>query len=299
MSKNPLLSLTSCLFYTAMLLAVIVIAPGHVALPRTSPVSRSNETMISEPRVSDSSITSASWDLVTVRGPVTTVPIDVLLKQEVPAYAMSREIIEPLTLSQTHNQTTHLAHRSLTLAQINPEFPSWRQELEGMVKNHAPAVLHSFFLPTTPPPTSTIRPPFAPSTLLGKALVVDQDTQVLRVYEDGVEIRTLPASTGVPPLYTPAFSGYIGRYVNTIYGYGELADNAWYVFTAGGNIYIHGAPYTLSEGEKVYAGLEFLGVRPSSHGCIRLYPADAEWLTTWDPQGVPILITPLDLSKEW
>jgi len=156
---------------------------------------------------------------------------------------------------------------------------------------------------TSTPPRATPMPAVIdiaqPPALVGKALVVDQDTQVLRVYEDGIEIRTLPASTGVPSLYTPAFSGYIGRYVSTIYGYGELADNAWYVFTAGGNIYIHGAPYTLSEGEKVYEGLELLGVRPSSHGCIRLHPADAEWLTTWDPQGVPILITPLDLSKEW
>lgn len=67
--------------------------------------------------------------------------------------------------------------------------------------------------------------------------------------------------------------------------------------TAGGNIYIHGAPYTLSDGAKAYAGLESLGVRPSSHGCIRLHPADAEWLTAWDPRGVPILITPLDLTE--
>ncbi|OQY20052.1 MAG: hypothetical protein DRJ03_11735 [Chloroflexi bacterium] len=122
---------------------------------------------------------------------------------------------------------------------------------------------------------------------------------MLRVYENGVEIRALPASTGIPPLHTPAFLGHIGRYASTIYGYGELADNAWYVLTARGNIYIHGAPYTLSEGIKVYKEIESLGVRPSSHGCIRLHPADAEWLTAWDPQSAPILITPLDLSKEW
>lgn len=146
----------------------------------------------------------------------------------------------------------------------------------------------------TPPP-EIVQPP----ALVGKALVVDQGTQMLHIYEDGVEIRAMPASTGVPPLYTPAFLGHIGQYASTIYGYGERADDAWYVFTAGGDIYIHGAPYTLSDGTKVYAGLESLGARPSSHGCIRLHPADAEWLTMWDPRGVPILITPLDLSREW
>jgi len=159
----------------------------------------------------------------------------------------------------------------------------------------------------TPPPTPTLRqvqptplPDTAwPPALSGKALVVDQDTQVLHVYEDGVKIRALPASTGDPPLYTPAFLGHVGRYASTIYGYGERADDAWYVFTAGGNIYIHGTPYTLSDGAKAYAGLESLGVRPSSHGCIRLHPADAEWLTAWNPRGAPILITPLDLSRKW
>ena len=150
--------------------------------------------------------------------------------------------------------------------------------------------------PPTPMPSSNV---VQPPALVGKALVVDQDTQMLHIYEDGVEIRTLLASTGVPPLYTPAFLGHIGRYARTIYGYGERADNAWYVFTAGGNIYVHGAPYTLSDGAKMYTGLESLGVRPSSHGCIRLHPADAEWLTAWDPRGVPILITPLDLSRKW
>lgn len=150
--------------------------------------------------------------------------------------------------------------------------------------------------PATPtPPRATPMPAVLdtvqPPTLAGKALVVDQDTQVLRVYEDGVEIRTLLVSTGVPSLYTPAFLGQVGHYVSTIYGYGGLSDNAWYIFTAGGNIYIHSAPYTLSEGMKVYEGLEFLGVQPSSHGCIRLHPSDAEWLVSWNPLGVPILIT--------
>lgn len=158
--------------------------------------------------------------------------------------------------------------------------------------------------PSTPTPSRSMQPTPLPNTaqppiLIGKALAVDQDAQVLRVYEDGIEIRILPVSTGVPPLYTPAFLGHVGRYVSTIYGYGERADNAWYVFTAGGDIYVHSVPYTLSEEVKIYKGLEFLGVRPSSHGCIRLHPADAEWLTAWNPRGVPILITPLDLSKEW
>lgn len=164
-------------------------------------------------------------------------------------------------------------------------------------------------LPPTAAPTTTPEPSVQqvlvddavdPPASVGKALVVDQDAQVLRVYEDGVEIRTLPVSTGEPPLHTPAFSGRVRYYIGSFYSFGTWADQAWYLFMGSAEIMIHGAPYTLAEdGEKVYQGLEHLGVRPSSHGCIRLHPNDAEWLTAWNPHGVPIVITPLDLSKEW
>jgi hypothetical protein len=136
--------------------------------------------------------------------------------------------------------------------------------------------------------------PLEPPTHNGKSLVVDQAAQKLRLYEDGVEVLALSASTGAPGSYTPAYSGYVGPYKKTIVSDDGLkADHAWYLFMNHGKIYIHGAPYTLSkEGTKIYIGLEFLGVAPVSHGCIRLFPADIEWLNTWNPEGVPILITP-------
>jgi len=154
---------------------------------------------------------------------------------------------------------------------------------------------------STPTPTPTPHPvkinSVAPPTSQGKALVVDQTAQVLRVYEDGVKIRTIPVSTGLRTSYTPPFVGNVGRYVKTIYGFGSLADYAWYLTRATGNIYIHGAPYKEIEGEKVYEGLEFLGIKPSSHGCIRLHPNDAEWLYHWEPGGVLIYVTPPDFVK--
>ena len=152
------------------------------------------------------------------------------------------------------------------------------------------------FTPTsTPWPTGTVHPPSA----VGKALVVDQEWQVLRVYEDGREVRTLPASTGQAPYYTPAFTGRVRYYVGSFYSFGVWADDAWYVFMAAGEIYIHSLPYTKSGDEKIYEGAEHLGVRPSSHGCIRLHPDDAAWLTAWNPGGVPIVVTPPLLDKEW
>lgn len=134
---------------------------------------------------------------------------------------------------------------------------------------------------------------------MSKALVVDKEAQVFRVYEDAVEIRVFLASTGMPPLYMPACVGQVGLYVSTIYGHGNLADDAWYVFIVSGNICIHNLAYTLSGDVKLYEGTRHLGVRPSSNGCFRLQSDDAERLTQWNPRGAPILIAPLDLSKKW
>jgi len=168
------------------------------------------------------------------------------------------------------------------------ETRQWKQEQsEGKTDVSVPAVS-----PTATPQVNI------PPVSRGKALVVDQARQMLYVYEDGVLIRALPVSTGVPPYYTPSFVGTVGYYVDSLYGYGGWADHGWYITKARGNIYIHSVPYIISEnGEKVYQGLEFLGVRPSSHGCIRLHPDDAQWLKEWSPTGVPIVITPLDFNQ--
>jgi hypothetical protein len=147
----------------------------------------------------------------------------------------------------------------------------------------------------TPWPTGTVHPP----DMVGKALVVDQEWQVLRIYEDGVEIRTLPASTGQAPYYTPAYVGRVRYYVGTFYSFGMWVDDAWYIFMGEGEIMIHSLPYVKSGEEKIYEGQEYLGVRPSSHGCIRIHPDDAAWLTAWNPAGAPIVITPPIVGKEW
>jgi lipoprotein-anchoring transpeptidase ErfK/SrfK len=148
-------------------------------------------------------------------------------------------------------------------------------------------------VPPTPPPA----PPITPPALDGRALVVDQTAQLLRVYDDGAEIHVIPVSTGMPRYYTPAFVGRVGHYVPTFWGFGAFVDHAWYITRAWGNIYIHGAPYTEVEGEKVYQDLEFLGVKPVSHGCIRVSPDDAHWLLEWGPVGVPIRVTPPDFTQ--
>ena len=185
---------------------------------------------------------------------------------------------------------------------------------ETSVPTHAPLSPTATFVSTTPPtlvplktssppgetvsPTPSPTPSPAPSVVSTEErfIFVDQDTQSVHVYEDGVEIRRMPCSTGLPgpQMNTPAWEGVVGEYWGTFFAYDVYADEAWYLFKSLGSILIHSSPYTIENGVKVYQDTEILGVRPASHGCIRLSPEDALWFTEWEPEGVPIVITPLE-----
>ncbi len=147
-------------------------------------------------------------------------------------------------------------------------------------------------VPTSPPLSAT---PTVPQ--FGRFLLVDQDEQMMHVYQDGVKIRTIPVSTGMPVAnaFTPAWRGDVGRY----WGGGPFlntdlwSDHMWYLFPgARGSILIHSVPYTRDGETKIYDRPDALGVEPVSHGCVRISPEDAQWLEIWDPVGVPIEITP-------
>ena len=145
---------------------------------------------------------------------------------------------------------------------------------------------------TTPTPSPTATP--GPEAYYPRLILVDQDEQWVYVYEDGEQIRSVPCSTGKEgeETYTPAWEGEVGYYVGTFFSLGVYADEGWYLFDHYGGMLIHGAPYILEGDEKVYQELDALGVRPMSHGCIRLPPEEATWLTEWNPEGAHIIITP-------
>lgn len=150
----------------------------------------------------------------------------------------------------------------------------------------------------TPSPAPTLTPtpwPFDTRPDLPRYLYVDQATQHLYVFERGTLVRDIPCSTGLPysNTYTPAWSGVVGEYWGTFFAYGVYADEAWYLYKSDGSILIHSLPYTVTVegGPKEYFDAEALGVRPASHGCIRISPEDAIWLTQWGPEGVPITVS--------
>lgn len=131
----------------------------------------------------------------------------------------------------------------------------------------------------------------------GDFVLVNQNAQRMTVVENGVVVRELAISTGDPDKgwYTPAWAGRIGEYWGTFSANGVSADNAWFLFKAGGSILIHSAPYTLApDGSKLYQGVDDLGIFPASRGCIRVSPEDAVWFTNWGPYDTPIVILPWD-----
>jgi lipoprotein-anchoring transpeptidase ErfK/SrfK len=134
--------------------------------------------------------------------------------------------------------------------------------------------------------------PLSPS---GRRLLVDQATQVMHVYEGEVEVRVLPVSTGMPTskTLTRAWTGLVGHDLGaaTVDG-GMRVDQAWYLFPdLFGNILLHTVPYVQQGTLRIYDQPDALGVRPSSHGCVRISVQDALWLREWGPVGVPIEIT--------
>jgi hypothetical protein len=127
-------------------------------------------------------------------------------------------------------------------------------------------------------------------------IVVDLASQTMTVWDPGQPTRIMPVSTGDESrgYRTLTWYGLVGDYWGTFQASGVHADDGWYLFEDAGHILIHGTPYRLVNGQKVYEQLDALGAYPASKGCIRLSPEDAAWLTDWNPKGAPIVILPKD-----
>ncbi|NLT43519.1 MAG: L,D-transpeptidase [Anaerolineae bacterium] len=147
----------------------------------------------------------------------------------------------------------------------------------------------------TPTATPLPTPELTEEAQNGKAIYIDQDLQTMFIYEDGALVRAMPVSTGKArqDSFTPAWEGRVGHYVGTFTSFGTTQDEGWYLFMADGGILIHGAPYLVENGVKVYQELDALGAYPASHGCIRVSPEDAKWFTAWGPQGAHCVINEL------
>ena len=123
-------------------------------------------------------------------------------------------------------------------------------------------------------------------------LSLDVSLQDQRVYvRDGSELLyTMYASTGMDDS-TPRGSFRIqDERGDHFYNPGEGMGARYYTsFLNHGVFLFHSVP-TDSKGSYIKEEADMLGIRPGSHGCIRLTVPDARWIMQSVPTGTPVLV---------
>lgn len=117
-------------------------------------------------------------------------------------------------------------------------------------------------------------------SLAARTVKVMEDGRVLRHWPVGIGRPTAPTPTGVfavTDLLRTNDPG--GPYGCCILALTALAPHAIQDWSGGNRIALHSTPETSTIGEAV------------SHGCVHLFPADAEWLMRRVPLGTPTIIT--------
>ena len=153
-----------------------------------------------------------------------------------------------------------------------------------------------------PDPAATSAPPvdwLKPSQQVGypdpaahPGLSLEVSLQDQRVYvRDGSELLyTMYASTGMDDS-TPRGSFRIqAERGDHFYNPGEGMGARYYTsFLNHGVFLFHSVP-TDSKGGYIKEEADMLGIRPGSHGCIRLTVPDARWIMQSVPTGTPVLV---------
>ena len=153
-----------------------------------------------------------------------------------------------------------------------------------------------------PDPAATSAPPvdwLKPSQQVGypdpaahPGLSLEVSLQDQRVYvRDGSELLyTMYASTGMDGS-TPRGSFRIqSERGDRFYNPGEGMGARYYTsFLNHGVFLFHSVP-TDSKGSYIKEEADMLGIRPGSHGCIRLTVPDARWIMQSVPTGTPVLV---------
>jgi len=246
-------------------------------------------------------MTRAEWIFVTLLSALTLVVLVSVPPISQQALAEARGQV----LAQAQVEVATPAPRTATSSPSPTPEPTFTATVSSPTRAAATSTPRPTATPTsTVPPTATASPsitpfPFDTRADLDRFIYIDQAVQRMFVFEKGRLLRNIACSTGAPQpdKYTPAWNGQVGYYHGTFFSFDVYADDAWYLFQHDGAILIHSLPYTVEDGVKVYQDREFLGVRPVSHGCIRISPENAKWLTEWNPEGVTIVITDPYLEK--
>ncbi|WP_461216047.1 L,D-transpeptidase [Lacticaseibacillus sp. GG6-2] len=119
-------------------------------------------------------------------------------------------------------------------------------------------------------------------------LHVDLKTQRIHITQNSKRVYTMYCSSGMDHA-TPTGTFHIIDRGKTFYNpKDKMGANYWTSFK--GNKYLfHSVPID-KDGHYIVKEAQYLGKRPSSHGCIRLSIPDAKWINEHIPSGTEVII---------
>lgn len=192
------------------------------------------------------------------------------------------------TLAQTTTEaTTHVVQQGESLGQIAQQYGvSWLAiaQANNIFDPNRVLVGDALVIPGAGGGSDLgiVDVPAAPAAAVaaGRSIIVDISDARIYAYEDGVLMRNVLVSTGLPatPTVQGEFSIRTKYAAQTMSGPGYyLPDVPWVMYFYGGYA-VHGAYWHDNWGV------------PMSHGCVNLPIPEAEWFYNFAPEGTPILV---------
>jgi lipoprotein-anchoring transpeptidase ErfK/SrfK len=132
-------------------------------------------------------------------------------------------------------------------------------------------------------------PEVPPDAAAGYYVHVSISEQLVRVFLDGVEVRRMVCSTGVPETdwATPTGRFYIQNRGEYFFSERYEQGARWWVSFRDWGLYLfHSVPLDRT-GKVIQEEADKLG-QPASHGCVRLGMEDARWFYETIPEGTPV-----------
>lgn len=119
-----------------------------------------------------------------------------------------------------------------------------------------------------------------PTITSGKQIIIDLSDSRIYAYEDGVLVRNVLASMGLPatPTVTGSFTVQRKYESQTMSGPGYYLPGVQWIMYFYAGYAIHGTYWHNNFGQ------------PMSHGCVNLPNDEALWFYNWAPHGTPVLV---------
>jgi lipoprotein-anchoring transpeptidase ErfK/SrfK len=177
--------------------------------------------------------------------------------------------------------TTHFVQPNEGLAAIARNYGVSMASIVGANNLSNPDIIYPGQILQIPNPTAQVAADYgAPPqpVIAGREIVVDLSDQKIYAYENGLLVREVTVSTGLPG--TPTVQGEFNIYSKipsqTMYGPGYYLPNVEYVMYFYQGYSIHSTYWHNNFGQ------------PMSHGCVNLPNDEAAWFYDFADYGTPV-----------